>query len=81
MPVLCPAYFSKVGPLPKQRGEVRWFDIRKRYGFIVAEKGQEIFFHQRQIIGDNGNDVREGQVARFHVCYTEKGPEALKEGL
>ncbi len=38
-PVLCPTCFMKNGPLPKQRGKVKWFSSRKRYGFIVAGEG------------------------------------------
>jgi CspA family cold shock protein len=81
VPVLCPTCFSKVGPLPKQRGQVKWFDPHRRYGFIIATEGVEVFFHQRQIVGGNGGDAHEGQVARFHVGYSEKGPEALNVEL
>jgi cold shock CspA family protein len=33
----------KTGPWPKQQGQVKWFNSRKRYGFIAAEEGEEIF--------------------------------------
>jgi CspA family cold shock protein len=81
MPVLCPTCFMKVGPLPKQQGHVKWFNPRKHYGFIVAEEGEEVFFHQQQIIKGNGEDVHEGQEARFHVRYSAKGPKALNVEL
>lgn len=81
VPVLCTTCFMKVGPLPKQQGQVKWFDSRKRYGFIVAEEGEEVFFHQRQIIEKNGEGAHEGQGARFHVYYSTKGPEALNVEL
>jgi len=81
VPVLCPTCFLKGGPLPKQRGRVKWFSPRRHYGFIVTREGKEVFFHQRQILGDDGNEAHEGQTARFHVRYSMKGPEALNVEL
>lgn len=81
VPVLCRTCFSKGGPLTKRRGRVKWFDPRRHYGFVIAEEGEEVFFHQRQILGGNGDEAREGQAARFHVRYSTKGPEALNVEL
>jgi CspA family cold shock protein len=71
----------KVGPLPKQRGVVKWFNPHKHYGFISVEEGKDVFFHQRQIVKNEENKTHEGQVARFHMRYAEKGPEALNVEL
>lgn len=76
-PFLCPTCFMKAGPLPKQRGKVKWFDPRKHYGFIVAEERREIFFHRRQVLEDDEKERYEGQTVKFHVRDTLKGPEAL----
>jgi len=81
VPVLCPTCFIKTGPLPKQRGEVKWFSPRKHYGFIVTGEGDQIFFHQRQILGGDEAGAREGQGVLFHVRDTAKGPEALNVEL
>jgi CspA family cold shock protein len=81
VPMLCMTCFVKVGPLPKQQGEVKWFNPKKRYGFIVAEDGQEVFVHQRQILNQQGNTPREGQNALFHWGRSKKGPEALNVEL
>jgi cold shock CspA family protein len=80
-PMLCMTCFMKVGPLPKQHGVVKWFNTHKRYGFISVEEGEDIFFHQRQVIDNEKKKVCEGQEARFHVHYAEKGPEALNVEL
>jgi CspA family cold shock protein len=77
VPMLCPTCFLRNGPQPKQRGEVKWFSPRKRYGFIVSEEGEEIFFHEQQLLGDDETGPRGGQPVRFHVHYAIKGPEAL----
>ena len=81
VPVLCPTCFLNKGPLPKMRGKVKWFDPRKGYGFIVAEEGMEVFFHQRQILGNSRKEMNEGQAVRFHMRDTMKGPEALNVEL
>jgi cold shock protein len=77
VPVLCPTCFLTRGPLPKERGEVKWFSPRKHYGFILSEDGEEVFFHERQIYGKHQNGLHEGQEVRFHIHYPVKGPEAL----
>jgi CspA family cold shock protein len=69
------------GPLPKQRGRVKWFDTRKHYGFIDAEQGGDAFFHETQLLAEQKATPREGQVVRFHLRYSVKGPEALNVEL
>jgi CspA family cold shock protein len=81
VPMLCVRCFRQKGPLPKQSGTVKWFDRRKRYGFITGEQGEDIYFHQGQLVGANGHRPREGQLARFHVRGAVKGPEALNVEL
>jgi CspA family cold shock protein len=76
-PMLCMTCFMKIGPLPKQHGVIKWFNPDKNYGFISIEEGEDIFFHQQQIVGDKDHETYEGQTARFHVRYAEKGPRAL----
>ncbi|MFQ6014611.1 MAG: cold shock domain-containing protein [Anaerolineae bacterium] len=81
VPMLCLTCFLKAGPLPKQHGRVKWFNRRKHYGFIITEGGEEVFLHQRQLLGGKGNELHKGQTARFHVRYSTKGPEALNVEL
>jgi len=81
LPVQCLKCYWKAGPVPKQHGQVKWFSARKRYGFLVGEDEQEVFFHQNQLVGENGAEPHEGQVARFHVRYAAKGPQALNVEL
>ena len=81
VPQLCTRCFRRKGPLPKQRGTVKWFDRRKHYGFIDGERGEEIFVHQNELYEANGSRPREGQAALYHVRYATKGPEALNVEL
>jgi hypothetical protein len=51
LPVQCLSCYWKAGPVPKQRGKVKWFNARKGYGFLVDGDEQEVFFHQDQLVG------------------------------
>jgi CspA family cold shock protein len=81
VPMLCMTCFVKAGPLPKQQGKVKWFNPRKHYGFIATGGDQDVFVHQRQVLGDDGNGLQEGQTVLFHSRYAKKGPEALNVEL
>jgi CspA family cold shock protein len=81
VPMRCPRCFFTVGPLPKESGTVKWFNPGRRYGFILAEDGHEVFFHRDQLLGNNGRQPVEGQEARFHVGYAPRGPQALNVEL
>jgi len=81
VPQLCARCFRRKGPLPKLRGTVKWFDHRKRYGFIVGEHGEQVFVHENALYRPNGSLPQEGQTALYHVRYAVKGPEALNVEL
>jgi CspA family cold shock protein len=80
-PVLCMTCFLKVGPLPKQHGKVKWFSARRHYGFIATGEGEEVFFHQHQLLEGDVDEPHRGQTALFHVRYAAQGPEALNVEL
>ena len=80
VPVLCPTCFLMRGPLPKQRGKVKWFNPGKRYGFIVDESGEEVFFRKEQLV-EKPSGLSSGQRVRYHVRYRARGPEALNVEL
>jgi CspA family cold shock protein len=80
-PLICATCFRKRGPLPKLRGRIKWFNSRKNYGFAVTDDNQEVYLHQRQILGDQNIEPQQGQTVLFHVHYSPKGPEALNVAL
>jgi CspA family cold shock protein len=52
--------------------------IRDRgFGFINAEDGREIFFHQSGITSGNFDALTEGAEVEFEVEKSPKGPRAI----
>lgn len=59
----------------KYIGRVKWYNMRKKYGFIMRGGGEEIFFHQSSSEQEFGA-LQEGQWVLYDVEETHKGPEA-----
>jgi len=57
-------------------GEVKWFDPRKGFGFIVGPEGQDIFAHYTVIEGDGFRVLRDGSKVRYSAERTDKGWKA-----
>ena len=63
-------------------GHVKWFNVKRGYGFITLEDGsQEIFVHRRSIAENNPQlavpSLGDGESVEFNVITTAKGPEAV----
>ncbi len=59
-------------------GTVKFFNDLKGYGFITAEDGEDIFFHQSNV-KDTGfrNSLRQGDIVTFEVKSEQKGKRAI----
>ena len=66
-----------VGSGEYHTGEVKWFDVKKGYGFILSDDGAQIFVHKRSIV-DPGYRVNRGDMVRFVIANADKGPQALE---
>lgn len=65
----------QVQKLSRQQGEVKWFNSKKRFGFIIQSDGSDIFVSQ-----DNLEDVsvlKQGQRVSFEIGQSAKGPKAI----
>lgn len=71
-----PDTWVKLGPGPHE-GTVKWFDVKKGYGFIAHVTGEEIFFHRTGLAQGEDPEFEDGTQVTFLVEQTEKGPQAV----
>lgn len=58
------------------KGNVKWFNDAKGYGFIQQPSGPDVFVHFRAIRGDGHRTLLEGQEVEFSVVQGQKGLQA-----
>ncbi len=56
-------------------GTIKFFDRKKRFGFIVADK-QEYFFHATATHPKNFRALQDGAKVTFILIQGKKGPQA-----
>ncbi len=61
----------------KYLGRLKWYNVKKGYGFLVRGAGEEIFFHKSSTVGDP-EELQEGQWVLYDVEETRKGLEATE---
>ena len=57
-------------------GTVKWFNVRKGYGFITRDAGDDVFVHFRNIEGKGRRAIEEGQRVSFVVTDGDEGLQA-----
>jgi len=57
------------------KGKVKWYDIKKGYGFITSEDGKDIFIHKNEVPYWN-IFLNKGDKVNFIKKNTHKGIEA-----
>ena len=60
----------------RERGQVKWFNGSKGYGFITREQGSDVFVHFSAIQGSGFRNLDEGEAVEFDVEQSQKGPQA-----
>jgi CspA family cold shock protein len=80
-PALCPVCADRSeeikGESTKLSGQVKWFSIRRGYGFITRDDGGDVFVHYSGIEGEDFKALFEGQKVRFDVIEEPRGPKAI----
>lgn len=60
----------------RQTGIVKWFNESKGFGFILAQKGDDVFVHVRALRGEGHRTLYEGQDVEFCLIESPKGLHA-----
>ena len=60
------------------RGNVKWFNNQKGFGFITpTDGGKDVFVHHTSIKMDGYKTLAEKQEVEFDLEQSEKGPRAV----
>lgn len=62
--------------IDSETGTVKWFNIKKGYGFITRDSGEDVFVHYRNILGSGRRSIADGQRVSFIVVDGDKGLQA-----
>ena len=60
----------------EETGTVKWFNVKKGYGFITRDSGDDVFVHYRNINGTGRRAIADGQRVKFVVIDGDKGLQA-----
>ncbi len=60
-------------------GTVKWFNVRKGFGFINGEDGEDYFVHHSAL--EQGTFLREDDRVSFEAADTDKGKQAQNVAL
>jgi cold shock CspA family protein len=57
-------------------GCIKWYNVQKRFGFLVADHNrQDVFFHETNLVDGHIDD---GDVVSFEYENTNRGVQASK---
>lgn len=59
-----------------KRGQVKWFNAEKGFGFISVQGEDDVFVHFSAINSEGFKTLEEGQEVEFEVVQGAKGPQA-----
>jgi len=54
-------------------GTVKWFDVKKGFGFLVNAAGKDVFVHFSSIEGDGFRALKDGELVEYEEVDSGKG--------
>lgn len=58
------------------RGQVKWFDPKKGFGFIIGPDGQDVFVHYSHIESEGFRLLKDGETVDYELVEGDKGWQA-----
>ncbi|MHC4996186.1 MAG: cold-shock protein [Planctomycetota bacterium] len=58
------------------RGQVKWFDPKKGFGFIHGPSGQDVFVHYSHISSEGFRALKDGEWVDYELIEGDKGWQA-----
>ena len=58
-------------------GIVKWFSVRRGYGFIENEDGVDVFVHYSEISMPGFKVLSAGDQVEFDIETSDRGPKAI----
>ena len=55
------------------QGNVKWFDSKKGFGFIISPEGKDVFVHFTSIEGDGFRSLKDGETVDYEQIQGSKG--------
>ncbi len=74
-PLLCPGCRRLLPAAGRERGLVKWYNVRKQYGFIVRKEQPELYVHRSQV--EEPTPLKPLELVEFGVEQSEKGLQAV----
>jgi CspA family cold shock protein len=62
--------------MAQYKGEVKWFNNAKGFGFLGRANGPDVFCHYSSIQSEGYKSLKEGDLVEFDIIQGEKGPQA-----
>ena len=65
-------------PPPRDRGQVKWFNDQKGFGFIIDADGRDVFVHYGVIDGGGFKTLDDGETVAYDAVDGPKGRKATR---
>lgn len=65
--------------MERKKGTVKWFNVRKGYGFIEGDDGEDYFVHHSAV--QKGTLLNENDKVSFNAVETDRGKQAQNISL
>jgi cold shock protein len=60
------------------RGTIKWYSEAKRFGWIAAQSGEEVYLHFSALRFDDATPPQEGDPVLFEILEGPGGKQAIR---